>query len=110
VSDTKSNGDSGMSNFGRKAAIAAVAFAAVGSPVFGGTALAVDKKDGHDKKHVEATNTGGAVGPGGNPTYYCTFGGVVQTSTRNVAGGYPGVLLTCTVTDNGGDGGAVAVY
>jgi hypothetical protein len=39
-----------MSNFGRKAAIAAVAFATVGSTVFGGAALAGDKKDGKDGK------------------------------------------------------------
>jgi hypothetical protein len=99
-----------MSNFGCRAAIAAVAFATVGSTVFGGAALAVDKKDGHDKKHVEVTNTGGAVGPGDNPTYYCTFVGTVQTSTGNVADGYPSVLLTCTATAYGGDGSAVAVY
>jgi hypothetical protein len=99
-----------MSNCGRKAATAAVAFATVGSTVFGGTALAVDKKDGHDKKHVEATNTGGAVGPGGNPTYYCTVMGVAQTSTGNVAGGNRSVLLTCAVPANGGDGGTVAGY
>jgi hypothetical protein len=99
-----------MSNFGRKAAIAAVAFATVGSTVFGGAALAVDKKDGHDKKHVEATNMGGTVGPGGNPGYYCTVVGVVQTSTGNAADGNPSVLLTCTATANGGDSGAVAVY
>jgi hypothetical protein len=110
VSDTKSNGDSGMSNFGRKAAIAAVAFATVGSTVFSGVALAVNKKDGHDKKHVEVTNTGGAVGPGGNPTYDCTVVGAAQTSTGNVADGNPSILLTCTVTANGADGGAVAVY
>jgi hypothetical protein len=48
-----------MSNFGRRAAIAAVACATVGSTVFGGAALAVEKKDGRDKKHVEVTNPGG---------------------------------------------------
>jgi hypothetical protein len=95
-----------MSNFGRKAAIAAVAFATVGSTMFGGAALAVDKKDGHDKNHVEATNTGGTVGPGGNPVYYCSsVVSVVRTSTGN-----PSVLLTCIATANGGDGSAVAVY
>jgi hypothetical protein len=99
-----------MSSFGRKAAFAAVAFATVGSTVFGDAVLAVDKKDGHDKKHVEVANTGGSVGPGGNPTYYCTFAGVVQTSTGNVANGYPSVLLTCTATASGADGGAVAMY
>jgi hypothetical protein len=99
-----------MSNFGRKAAIAAVAFVTVGSTVFGGAPLAVDKKDGHDKKRVEVTNTGGTGGPGGNPTYYCTFVGVVQSSTVNVADGNPSVLLTCTAAANGGDGGTVAVY
>jgi hypothetical protein len=46
-----------MSNFGRKAVIAAVAFATVGSTVFCGAALAVDKKDGQDRKHVEGVRT-----------------------------------------------------
>jgi hypothetical protein len=99
-----------MSNFGRKVVFAAVAFATVGSTVFCGAALAVDKKDGHDKKQVEVTNTGGTVGPGGNPSYYCTVVGVAQTSTGNIADGNPSVFLSCTVTANGGDGGAVAVY
>jgi hypothetical protein len=100
-----------MSNFGRKAAIAAVAFATVGSTVFGGAALAVDKKDGHDKKDVEVTNRGGAVGAGGYAAYYnCAVLGVVQISTGDVAGGNPGVLLTCTATADDGYGGTVAVY
>jgi hypothetical protein len=98
-----------MSNFGRKAAIAAVAFATVGSSVFGGAALAVDKKGGHDEKHVVVTNPGGAVAPGGNPTYYCTVVGVAQTSTGNVAGGNPRILLACTATANG-PAGSAAVY
>jgi hypothetical protein len=59
-----------MSHFGRKAAIAAVAFATVGSTVFGGAALANDKNDGKDgKKGVWVTQeaTGGTDGPdGGN--------------------------------------------
>jgi hypothetical protein len=57
-----------MSNIGRKAAIATVAFATVGSTLFGGVALAGDKhdrkdgKDGKDGKHdvkVSQTATGG---------------------------------------------------
>jgi hypothetical protein len=39
-----------MSHIGRKAAIAAVAFATIGSTLFGGAALATDKKDGKDDK------------------------------------------------------------
>ena len=93
-----------MSNFGRKAAIAAVAFATVGSTVFGGAALAVDKKDGRDKQHVEVTNTGRAGGSGGNATYYCSVLGVAQTSTGNAAGGNPSVLLACTATANSPSG------
>jgi hypothetical protein len=99
-----------MSNFGRRAAIAAVACATVGSTVFGGAALAVEKKDGRDKKHVEVTNTGGAGGSGGNATYHCTVVGAVPTSTGNVAGGNPGVLLACTATANSRGGSAVAMY
>jgi len=57
-----------MSHFTRKAAIAAVAFATVGSTVFGGAALANDKKgdDKHGKKGVELTQTATAGdAPGG---------------------------------------------
>ena len=99
-----------MSNFRRTAAIAAVAFATVGSTVFGGAALAVDKKDGHDKNHVEVANTGGAGGSGGNATYYCAVVGVVPTSTGNVTGGNPSVLLACTAPANSRDGSAVPMY
>jgi hypothetical protein len=92
-----------MSSFGRMAAIAPVAFATAGSTVFGGAALAVDKKDGH-----EVATTGGAVGSDGYTTYYnCAV--VVETSTGN-ADGNAGVLLTCTATADGGHGGTVAVY
>src|SRR5687767_6306835 len=67
------------------------------------------RKGGHDEKHVVVTNPGGAVAPGGNPTYYCTVVGVAQTSTGNVAGGNPSILLACTPTANG-PAGSAAVY
>ena|ERR1700754_3764147 len=38
-----------MSHYGRKVAIATAVFATVGSTVFGGAALANDKRDGHGK-------------------------------------------------------------
>jgi hypothetical protein len=53
-----------MSHFGQKAAMALVAFATVGSTLFGGAALADVTTDGGDD--VTATATGGAGGNGGN--------------------------------------------
>jgi hypothetical protein len=50
-----------MKHFGRKAAIAAVAFATVGSTVFGGAALANDD----DGKKWKAGDGGDASGKGG---------------------------------------------
>jgi hypothetical protein len=77
--------------------------------VFGGVALAVDKKDGNDKKDVEVTKTGGVGGAAGNPAYNCALVGVVQTSTGDAAGYNPSILLTCTTADVG-YGSALAVY
>ena len=55
-----------MKHFGRKAAIAAVAFATVGSTVFGGAALANDKRDGNNgKPGVTDVQDASAVGGGG---------------------------------------------
>ena len=55
-----------MRTFGRKTAIAAVAFATVGSTLFGGTALANDDNGDHrsDDKKVNAGGHGGAGGDG----------------------------------------------
>jgi hypothetical protein len=52
-----------MNNFGRKAAIAAVAFATVGSTVFGGVALANDAP----------SYTGGEGGEGGGAGTFCYY-------------------------------------
>jgi hypothetical protein len=63
-----------MNHFGRKAAIAAVAFATVGSTVFGGVALAQDAP----------TFTGGAGGESGDARtscYYVTLASVTLTPT-----------------------------
>jgi hypothetical protein len=50
--------ETSLMSFGRKAAIAAVAFATVGSTLFGGAALAGDDWNGHGK---------GGHGNGGHP-------------------------------------------
>ena len=52
-----------MSHFGRKAAIAAVAFATVGSTLFGGAALADD--NGDDRKHDDKKVSSWKAGDGG---------------------------------------------
>jgi hypothetical protein len=60
-----------MSNFGRKAAIAAVAFATVGSTVFGGAALANGDKDKEDHKKVSVWKAGDAKS--GDATAACEY-------------------------------------
>jgi hypothetical protein len=65
-----------MSHFGRKAAIAAVAFAAVGSTVFGGAALAYP---------------GGGSGGGGGGG-----GGMMSSCSTISQGGSPGSVLSAT--------------
>jgi hypothetical protein len=89
-----------MSNFGRKATLAAVAFAMVGSTVFGGAALASDDED--HGKHVKVTNTGGPGGAGGPAQSQCLipialslgavlgFGGDVTANQCNATGGAGG--------------------
>jgi hypothetical protein len=79
-----------MSTFSRKAAIASVAFATVGSTLFGGAALAAD----------DVTNAGGPGGRGGDPKVECfvpigvSLGAIVgqggDVSQCNAAGGAGG--------------------
>jgi hypothetical protein len=93
-----------MSNFGRKAAMATVAFAAVGSTLFGGAALASDDED-----HVKVTNTGGAGGAGGDATNNCV-NLAVQVPILNILGD-PSNAASCTATGGaGGAGGAGANF
>jgi hypothetical protein len=68
-----------MNHFGRKAAIAAVAFATVGSTVFGGVALA--GQDG-------PSYTGGDGGEGGGAGTFCYYAPTapVLTTTAPVFG------------------------
>jgi hypothetical protein len=73
-----------MNHFGRKATLGAVAFAMVGSTLFGGAALANDRNHGKDgKEGFTVTNTGGAGGAGGYAPNNCfqptTFGGGLIT-------------------------------
>lgn len=103
----------------RKTSVAAtvIAFATVGSALFGGVALADDKGDHKDgKKNVEVTNTGGAGGAGGNVEQKCEqdatafnfffdnkkIDDVSQTATAS---------NSCTATGGaGGAGGTGATY
>jgi hypothetical protein len=98
-----------MSNFGRKAAIAAVAFATVGSTVFGGAALAGDHKRDHKdgKKDVTVTNTGGPGGAGGQSQAQCLIPVGLSVGLLFGAGGN---VDQCNSTGGaGGAGGAGAV-
>ena len=103
----------------RKTSVAAavIAFATVGSALFGGAALAGDNGDHKDaKKEVVVTNTGGAGGAGGNVEQECDQDAkaynlffdnkkvqdVAQTATAS---------NTCTATGGaGGAGGTGATY
>jgi hypothetical protein len=102
--------DSTMSNFGRKVTLGAVAFAMVGSTVFGGAALAngKDHKDHKDgKKDVTVTNTGGAGGPGGQSQAQCLI--PIGASVGALIG-VGGPVSQCNSTGGaGGAGGAGAV-
>jgi len=103
------------------AAAAIVAFATVGSALFGGAALAGDD-NGHGKgkegkKHVVVNNTGGPGGPGGDVWQECdqeatainifkgkVFDESTQTQTATASN-------TCTATGGaGGAGGTGATY
>ncbi len=85
-----------MSKFGRKAAIAAVAFATVGSTLFGGAALASD----------DITNDGGAGGAGGTATNNCINIGIPVLSGLGIAGQGSATGASCTASAPGGAGGA----
>ena len=95
-----------MGNLGRKAAIAGVAFATVGSTLFGGVALANDGKDGKDH-HVEVTNTGGAGG-NGTATNNCLNIGIPLLSGIALGGTATVTGASCTATGTGGAGGVGA--
>jgi hypothetical protein len=98
-----------MSKF-EKTAVAAVAFAMVGSTLFGGAALAGDKHDSYAKKETSyakketvVTNTGGAGGAGGAAENNC-LNLAVQVPILNLFGSDPSNSAACTAT--GGAGGA----
>ncbi len=88
-----------MSKFAQKAAISAVAFAAAGSALFGGVAMA-----GSD-----IVNDGGAGGAGGTATNNCLNVGVPILSGLGVAGQGSAVGAQCVASAPGGAGGAGAV-
>ena len=101
-----------MSHLGRKVTFGAVAFAMVGSTVFGGVALADGKRDhgkkDDDKKVVTVTNTGGAGGNGGVAENNC-LNLALQVPILNAFGSDPSNAASCTATANGGDGGDAAI-
>jgi hypothetical protein len=98
-----------MSKFG-KTAVAAVAFAMVGSTLFGGAALASEGHDGHANKDINVTNTGGAGGTGGNAENNC-LNLAAQLPILNLFGSDPSNSASCTATGGaGGGGGAGATY
>jgi hypothetical protein len=84
-----------------KTAIAAVAFAMVGSTLFGGAALA-GAPDTHVKKD-SVVNTGGAGGAGGAAENNC-LNLALQVPVLNLFGSDPANSAACTAT--GGAGGA----
>jgi hypothetical protein len=97
-----------MSKFG-KTAVAAVAFAMVGSTLFGGAALASDTHH-HVKRDIDVTNTGGAGGAGGGAENNC-LNLAAQVPVLNLFGSDPANSAACTATGGaGGAGGAGAAY
>ena len=102
-----------MSKLG-KTAIAAVAFAMVGSTLFGGAALASGTHDHHATQDRHATpdttvtNTGGAGGAGGDAENNC-LNIAAQIPILNLFGSAPRNSAACTATGGaGGSGGAGA--
>jgi hypothetical protein len=95
------NGETRMSTFGRKAAVAAVAFATVGSTLFGGVALAGGHggHGGHNG-YDDASNTGGPGGGGGDATAKCFLPIGISLGIL----GQGGDVSQCNAT--GGAGGA----
>jgi hypothetical protein len=87
-----------MSKFARKTAISAVAFATVGSALFGGAAMAGG-----------IHNDGGAGGNGGTATNNCLNVGVPVLSGIAVGGTASAVGAQCTSSAGGGAGGAGAI-
>jgi hypothetical protein len=90
---------------GRKTAIAAVAFATIGSAMFGGAALAGDN-GGHGGGD-EVTNAGGPGGAGGDANANCLI--PIGVSLGLVGQG--GDVSQCNATGGaGGAGGTGADY
>ena len=86
-----------MSTLGRKAAVAAVAFATVGATLFGGAALA----GGHGHNgYDDASNTGGPGGGGGDAATKCFLPIGISLGLL----GEGGDVSQCNAT--GGEGGA----
>lgn len=90
-----------MRTFVRKSATAVLAFAIIGSPLFGGAALAGDYGNGHPE------NTGGAGGPGGAANSQCLIPIGISLGIL----GQGGDVSQCNATGGtGGTGGAGADY
>lgn len=95
------------------AAAAVIAFATVGSALFGGVALADgDQMEGEEQPAV--TNTGGTGGAGGENAQECEQAAfnVIWDSTLKDNDAVQANTQTCnpTATANGGTGGVGATY
>jgi len=95
-----------MGQYGRKAAIAAVAFATVGSTLFGGVALADDGK-GKGKHGNDVTNTGGRGGDA-TATNNCLNIGIPILSGLAIGGTSSATGAYCEANATGGAGGVGA--
>jgi hypothetical protein len=93
------------------AAAAVIAFATVGSALFGGAALANGHgdHDGGGKDEAAPTFTGGAGGAGGDAETVCFIVGDQTFKDKNTVGAAPGSLACTSTGGNGGAGGAGAV-
>jgi hypothetical protein len=88
------------------AAAAVIAFATVGSALFGGTALANGDHDGGGKDEAAApTFTGGAGGEGGDARTVCFIVGDQTFKDKNTLASTPGALACAATGGNGGAGG-----
>ncbi len=90
------------------AAAAVIAFATVGSALFGGAALASDHGDDEGAPAPVPTFTGGAGGEGGDAKTVCFVIGDQTFKEKNTLGSYPGSLNCYSTGGAGGAGGAGA--
>ena len=91
-----------MSHFGRKAAMAAVAFATVGSAVFGGAALAGGYGGGWGGDDFDFTGGDGGAGGSNNLTFCPALTNTAAGATQSLLSGNAG--NSCDLNAAGGAG------